>query len=132
MRFEQPIAVVTRRLVIAMVREIEAVRSLVKAIGYEAFHHRLFGNAQLHLSWAYAPGNPMASMPWGSTARGSLPMWSGSSFETSKLATGHLLLAGKHVGKPDTRQHRRKPMLASCPASLVDIAKKHLSAASLG
>ena len=93
MRFEQPIAVIARNLVIAMVREIEAVRSFANAVGYQALPYHLGGGLLRSMSW--------------STTQGSLP-------------ASLLLTAGHHVGRPDTWQHRKEPMLASCPASFVD------------
>jgi hypothetical protein len=92
MRIEQPIAVIARRMVITMVREIEVVVSLAIAKGYPVFSHCLFDNASLpalqvsdlHRSWgSHAPAGTFAAEP---------------------LTTM----------SPATLRHRHKPMLASC------------------
>lgn len=118
MRFEQPIAVVTRRMVFAMVREIKAtglrnnVKEILGALGLYSSRHGM--------SWAYVPAGSTAT---GSVIAGSWCDTNGQPRNAHLLKHANLSLLASERGllgtakRPETRQHRHQPTLTSCPAS---------------
>ncbi|TWT52722.1 hypothetical protein Pla22_03480 [Rubripirellula amarantea] len=129
MRFEQPIAVITRRMVFAMVREIKAISLRNDVKGFLGAHG-LYSTRHA-MSWAYGPT--------GSIARGSVTpgSWCNSNGQPttaiSLLASGSGLLGGKPSlfgwsKRTDTRQHQHLLMLTSCPASSAEPSSSHTRA----
>ena len=118
MRFEQPIAVITRHMVFAMVREIKAIRlrndvkEILGAFGlYSSWHA---------MSWAHVPAGSTAT---GSVMPGSWCDTSGQPRNANLLEAAKLSLLVSERGllgmakRPETRQHRHQTTLTSCPAS---------------